>query len=304
MKSKILIIGRKDSGDKNSPGIMQQELTGQGEFEVDVVYWEDLVFDISTAETFCSFEGGDFKDYKLIIALGWYQGGDMAIYRDVAFTLALYLNNIGIPFWNGEMAQQRSTTKLSAIMQMALEAIDVPRTLFSLDRGKLLDYAAKNIDFPAVAKAAAASRGRDNYLVDTQAALREILQKSDFNSFTVQPFIQNDHDLRVVCFDGKPQLIIKRSRTSEDTHLNNVSQGGSAQQVGLDEVPKELLTNAEKICKIFAREMAGIDFLPSSQAASHYVCLEVNAIPQLTSGSMVSEKMRRLAQVIEEITRK
>ena len=44
------------------------------------------------------------------------------------------------------------------------------------------------------------------------------------------------------------------------------------------------------------REMAGIDLIPDSSAPGGYACLEVNAIPQLTSGYGVDVKMSEFAQ--------
>ena len=72
--------------------------------------------------------------------------------------------------------------------------------------------------------------------------------------FLVQPFMPNDHDLRVICFDGRPQLILKRARAAGgDSHLNNTSQGGSAEWLDLGQVPDELLTVSQKICTIMSQ---------------------------------------------------
>jgi glutathione synthase/RimK-type ligase-like ATP-grasp enzyme len=299
MAGNILIIGAKDSGEKNNPDVMRQQLAGHG-LSVDIVYWEVLVFDISHENIEIDFDGLEPKTYELVIALGWYQSGEKAIYRDVAFTLALYLSKLGVPFWNSEMLHQRSTTKLSTIMQLALEGIEVPRTIFSLDAAKIIEASAKNIEFPAVAKAVAASRGRDNHLVQTPGELKDLLQNDPINKLTVQPFLPNDHDLRIICFNNEPHVVMKRSRTTDDTHLNNTSQGGKSEQLPLEEISPELLTKSRKICKIMGRELAGIDFLPSSQADGGYVCLEVNAIPQLTSGSLLDQKMESLAEAIKK----
>jgi D-alanine-D-alanine ligase-like ATP-grasp enzyme len=46
------------------------------------------------------------------------------------------------------------------------------------------------------------------------------------------------------------------------------------------------------------RELAGIDFIPDATAHFGYACLEVNAIPQLTSGYDVAVKMAEFTNSI------
>ncbi len=61
-------------------------------------------------------------------------------------------------------------------------------------------------------------------------------------------------------------------------------------------MPGGLLTEAERICTIMNREMAGIDFIPDTTSKIGYSCLEVNAIPQLTSGFDFERKMSALVE--------
>ena len=63
---------------------------------------------------------------------------------------------------------------------------------------------------------------------------------------------------------------------------------------------QNMLTESEKICIIMNRQLAGIDFIPDSSSPYGYSCLEVNAIPQLTSGYDVTTKMKKLSESIEE----
>jgi len=44
--------------------------------------------------------------------------------------------------------------------------------------------------------------------------------------------------------------------------------------------------------------MAGIDFIPDAESPYGYSCLEVNALPQLTSGTDVDKKMSTLYNVV------
>lgn len=299
--NKIVILGSLDSGTKNSPYVLSQHLRAKG-YDVEICYWEHLVFDIKTGDVkILSQQKGIATEIQpdLVIALGWYKQGKQAFYRDVAYATALYLKHFEIPFWNSEMGQQRSTTKLSCMVELALHAISVPDTLFSID-GSVI----KQPEPPFIVKAISASRGQDNFLVRSNEQGRELLG-SDMNKYLVQPFMPNDHDLRVICFGGEPSLVLKRSRgEASDSHLNNTSQGGNAEWLELSDMDEKLLTVSREICIIMGREMGGIDFIPDASSPFGYSCLEVNAIPQLTSGHDTLKKLDIFAESILKTRKK
>jgi glutathione synthase/RimK-type ligase-like ATP-grasp enzyme len=268
------------------------------ELDVVVIYWEKLVFSISHNSTQVTYGGCDILAIApdVVIALGWYKNGKKSVYRDVAYSLALYLHHHGISFWNSEMLSQRSSTKLSTMMQLALSGIPIPATYFSID-ASLVEHI---IPLPYVAKGVSASRGEANYLIEKQSDISAYIKQGDY--MIIQPFLPNDHDLRVICFNGRPELILRRARKPDaQTHLNNTSQGGSATWLNIEDVSPELLTFSNKICKITKREMAGIDLIPDMNSNVGYSCLEVNAVPQLTSGTDVDIKINALARVLNEL---
>ena len=293
----VLIVGSKNSGSKNDPIIVARALESDA-ISTRCVFWEDIVFDIKTGAVRVLVDGEDIleRPYDVCIAFGWYKGGKNSYYRDIALSLAEVLAYHSIPFWNSEMALQRSTTKLSAMVQLALRGVPVPITRFSIDPRQ----SASGMQFPFIAKAISASRGDSNFLVDSQATWQTALEEGV--PLLIQNFLENDHDLRVICFNGSPHLILKRSRgAGAHSHMNNTSQGGHAEWLGLEEVPPELLTISEKIVTIMGRELAGIDFIPDASSPFGYSCLEVNAIPQLTSGTEVDIKMAALGCAIKEL---
>jgi len=294
----ILIIGSRTSGSKNNPDDIARFIDSD-DTNVTRVYWEDMIFSVSTDDVRINAGEVDVLDVSrdLVIAIGWYKNGKKSVYRDVAFSVALALKHHGITFWNSEMGKQRSTTKLSAMVQLALEGVPVPQTLFSL---KTANFSASNLEYPYVAKAVAASRGESNFLIENeQQALDAALSQG---YFLVQPFLPNDHDLRVICFDGKPSLILRRSRRADaETHMNNTSQGGQAEWLELSEINPQLLTLSSKICTIMDREMAGIDLIPDSSSGVGYSCLEVNAVPQLTSGTDSDKKLTAFREAVRKL---
>lgn len=293
---KIILIGSKNSEGKNDVRRLSDSFN-TGKTSTGVVFWEDLLFDITRHDqkVIDAVSGTDLKAGDLIIAVNWYKTGSKAIYRDVAYALALYLRRQKIEFWNAEMGNQRSTTKLSAMMQLALAGYDIPATLFSLTPGHLLNR--KSV-FPMIVKGATASRGHDNFLISDSGELAAQLGKDEVNHYLLEEFIPNDSDLRVICIGGEPGLVIRRRRVSQATHLNNTSQGAKAELVPLENLPAELKEDCRKICQLMGREMAGIDILEANDASSRKVFLEVNAVPQLTSGTFVDEKLTAISSAV------
>lgn len=290
----VLIVGSKKHGTKNDPAVIASTVKSS-HTDAYLVYWEDIEFDIKTGKVtvFFNTKNLDELTIDLVIAVGWYKNGNNSIYRDVAYAFAKYLEHRDIRFWNTEMGTQRSVTKLSCMVELALQELPVPSTKFSLSQNHL-----KNQQLPFIAKAPAASRGNANYFVQDEAGRAEILKSND--RFLVQSFLPNDHDIRIICFGGQPVLALKRSRRDSSTHLNNISQGGSAQWMPLEELNSKILTMCEKICNSMNRELAGIDLIPDASSPLGYSCLEVNAIPQLTTGSDVDVKMEMLRKIIKE----
>lgn len=292
----ILLIGAKEAGDKNNVDTIRSQIHID-ELNVEVVYWEDIVVDITSNNVSVWSNGKDVLAAKpaLVMMFGWYKNGAKSYYRDVAFAVAMYMKSKNIPVWNSEVLSQRSTTKLSCLVQLALEGCRVPDTRYSMNHKELI----ANVKLPFVAKAVAASRGENNHLIRSADSIDRAFANDI--QWIIQPFLPNDHDLRVICFGGEPRFVLKRSRAADaKTHLNNTSQGGTSEAIDIKNIRSELLTESRKICKIMKREMAGIDFIPDGNSPNGYSCLEVNAIPQLTSGHDVEGKMRMLYQSIME----
>jgi len=294
----VIIVGSRSSGSKNNPDEIAR-FVALNDAQVTRVHWEDIIFSVKAGVVSITASNVDLlsSSTDLVVAVGWYKNGKKSIYRDVAFSLALALKHRGITFWNSEMADQRSTTKLSAMVQLALEGVPVPDTLFSIDTHKAL---ASNLSYPYVIKAIAASRGASNYLIENEQQLAGVNVSEGY--FLVQPFLPNDHDLRVICFGGEPTLVLRRSRHADaDTHMNNTSQGGSAEWLEISSISLELLTLSQKVCTIMGREMAGIDFIPDNTSSVGYSCLEVNAVPQLTSGTDSDKKLTAFGKAVRNL---
>lgn len=293
----VLLIGSKNPGSKNDIQVLASRL---GLENILTCFLEDLMFFISNQEQkiIDTVTGEDIANADLVICMNWYKQSKLLPYKDMGFTIALYLESKGVTYWNREMRDQRSTTKLSAMMQLALNGLAVPATIFAANSSRL--EAALPGDFPMVVKAVAGSRGVNNFLVKNQIELEKVLASHGDIAFMIQEFLPNDYDLRVVCADSKPVLVIKRSRAGQYTHLNNTSQGAAAEIVELSQVDPDVIAAATKACKVMRRDIAGVDFIIANDRSQRMVCLEVNALPQLTSGTYLTEKAEALTQAIKE----
>lgn len=293
---KVIIIGSKLST-KNDPDIIASHLRNK-QCLATVVYWEDMCLFIDKRDIRITFNSVDIVSEQpdIVLLLGWYRSHPTIPYRDMAYAASLIFEENNIRYWNQEAYSQRSTTKLSCMVQLAQHQIPVPQTFFSLDTEKLMEVNHP----PFVIKAVAASRGKYNFLISSENELSQLQNKIKQASIT-QEFIPNDYDLRIICMNSKPKLILKRSRSKDSrSHLNNTSMGGHAEWVDFESVPIQLLTLSKKICKIMKRNIAGIDFIPDDSSPCGFSCLEVNAVPQLTSGFDRDIKMNILQNVILE----
>jgi glutathione synthase/RimK-type ligase-like ATP-grasp enzyme len=174
-----------------------------------------------------------------------------------------------------------------------LEAgIAIPKSLMGAPEVLIEYYTRYGFVFPFIMKDKAGARGQGNYLVHSDDEMRAVAEKHPDRTFIVQEFIPNDGDYRVFVIGGKAQLLIYRT-ASNGSHLNNISQGGSAALVPLSDLPDGAIAESERAAAIFGRDVAGVD-LVLSKADGNYYCFEVNRAPQIEHASFEQEKAQIL----------
>jgi glutathione synthase/RimK-type ligase-like ATP-grasp enzyme len=94
-------------------------------------------------------------------------------------------------------------------------------------------------------------------------------------------------------------MCIERT-SSDESHLNNTSQGGTAQLLPLEQVDSEILEMAIKACRVNKLQVAGVDVITNKNNGEFYI-LEVNIAPQVSSGSFISEKSEKYAKMLQEL---
>ncbi|HET9850127.1 MAG TPA: hypothetical protein VFP35_00640 [Candidatus Saccharimonadales bacterium] len=291
MMKKVLLIGRRHHGEKNNVHLLADGLRGYLEgAEADWAHWEDLLVSVRRSgvkvEIIRDGQRTDLAEFNLLITMGW---SHEKLYSDLAHTVALYAGANGNEVWNSEVSKARSMTKVSQIFKAHQAGIAVPETIFSLDTAKAINH--NFLPLPLIAKDPTASRGRRNFFV-TSAQELEALPGKDC-PLILQEYIENDSsDIRIITAGGQPALAFRR--VGSGGHLHNTSAGAAAELIEIDNLPAELASASRHIAKLFNRELTGIDFIIDKNS-KRYIFLEVNGMPQLSSGAFLDEKLKALA---------
>lgn len=166
-----------------------------------------------------------------------------------------------------------SADKMTMMVTLAQCPLPVPSTLLCTAHSYELnkDYIDTWIKYPCVVKKTG-SKGQKVWKVHTTIELEEKLY-SDTELTMFQEYIQNDHDLRVIIYNG--QCIGAVRRNTADGFYNNVSQGGVAEKTDLTEFE---VTNCIEAAAAAGLRLAGVDFVRTENGMLFF---ETNKNPQL-----------------------
>lgn len=213
---------------------------------------------------------------------------------EIAMALARYIEKRGGKVMNGEIISFPAMTKLGEMVRMADKKIPLPDSFFVRDK-YLVEMAKRQklphgFHFPLIVKSVAGSMGTNNWLVHDFNEFAEIVSLPREQMLVVQNFVPNDCDYRVLIFGGKVRAVIRRSRQSDDTHVNNTSAGGRGDMVPLDEFPEDWKDISLRAAEATNRlDIAGVDIITDTTTGKPYV-LEVNKTPQIETGSNTDKK--------------
>lgn len=266
------------------------------EIEVSSVLFNELLFSLdgSSVDVVDTVHNRSLTEYDSIYFRYW----DNA--KGPALTAARFCKLKGIPFVDSEvLLYPGSFNKISQYMNLYEAGVPFPKTLIAPGEQLLSQYAAYGFHFPFVLKSSTGTRGRDNYVVHNKTEMRTVLENNPELTFVLQEFVPNAGDYRVLVMGDKVVMVIKRTAT-EGTHLNNVSQGGSAEIVPVESLPREVLDLSVRAAHYYGRQVAGVDMVQSADDGSWY-CFEVNRSPQIEHASFEREKAALLAQYLRTL---
>lgn len=225
-------------------------------------------------------------------------------YSELAGAIVSYLDSTNTKFVCTELRDHLPLTKLTQLVRMSLHNVPIAKTIFMLSREFSASYddVVSRLGTPFIFKSIDGSTGEENFLIRSEDELKAALAEFPKLHFIAQAFIENDSDLRVLVVDKKIQLVIKRQRTDNSSHLNNTSQGAAASLVPLNELTPEHQAISLKAAEIMGRETAGVDLLFELGTGAPFI-LEVNASPQITSGAFEQEKLAIFSDYFKEVVK-
>lgn len=189
--------------------------------------------------------------------------------------------------------------KLAGAFRQWERDLPVPRTMYG-PHDQLLVLAKRGLfGWPLVVKGDNSQRGRDNFLVKTPTAMRRILQQYADKPMVVQHYIPNDGDYRILVLNNEPSLVMLR-KAARGSHLNNTSQGGTAEVVALDTLPQRVRSLAVRAAKLEQLVVAGVDIVVDAHTHKP-VILEVNRAPQIASGKHVTAKLAAYVTMVQAL---
>lgn len=298
MSTKCLLVFSKSSVESGNahPEELTNLLESKG-LEVHVTYLEHLVFYVRNGQTPQAHITDNSKgiEYFDVIYIRTWAGQE----RGHAIALAHIVQQLGIPCIDTELLHIGSSNKLSQYVVLYQGSIPIPRTIMG-DPGLLQPYVERDaLEYPLVLKNVFASRGNDNYLVRNSKQMNTLCQGHSGGTFIAQEYIPNNGDFRVLVMGGKAKMCIRRT-AAKGSHLNNISQGASAELVELDKIDGSILQLSEKAAGLFQRDVAGVDVVVSSHDGRPYV-LEVNRAPQIELAAFATEKAQLLAELLANL---
>jgi glutathione synthase/RimK-type ligase-like ATP-grasp enzyme len=184
--------------------------------------------------------------------------------------------------------------KLAQTHMFYLQGMPFIETLFSLDNQRLAEVAG-TLGYPLILKDNLGSHGENNFLLNNREELEKRLRNTEADML-VQKYHPNDCDYRVLVAGDKRPLVLKRTAVA-GSHLNNTSQGGTAE---LDELPADLLEQSKNLAKELKMAVAGVDIL-RDKSSGEMLFLEINSQPQLLSGAFVGQKRKLFSELVESM---
>jgi glutathione synthase/RimK-type ligase-like ATP-grasp enzyme len=289
--NKILILSSSQL-DKSKHDALLDLFSNQKKVKVVINKYSDICIDIRDNKIKISdSKGDDIKDYSFVY---FFTRGR---YSFIAFAIAQYLKLHNIQFIDSEVGDIHMVSKLNEFILLSNKNIPVIDTFYASQEYILLNFENNPIfSYPFIMKDILGRKGRNNYLIKNYIELKQILEINPKIDFVIQPYIENDCDYRILTFDFKARLIIKRSRKNNLTHLNNISNGAVAEIIPIKTFNKEIVSIAEKASKVLKRNLAGVDILIVNK--DNYYILEVNNSPQIITGSFIKEKKEILRKYL------
>lgn len=227
-------------------------------------------------------------------------------HAELAAAVAEYLSFKGVSFVDREVESYSSASKLTEYMKFSCYGLDVPPAVCAATPVLIQHYKEikKQFGAPFVLKEIGSNKGRNNYLITSEAEFREILSNAPAEHiYLAQKYIENEGFYRIYVLGKEAELAIWREthHNSEKLkrHLNKPTGSANAHLVPIGDVPGEVQDLAIRAAQCLSRQIAGVDLVQDKHTKKWYI-LEVNNAPQIRSGSFLEEKAKALARFFDQ----
>jgi glutathione synthase/RimK-type ligase-like ATP-grasp enzyme len=248
------------------------EAETDAELELSSSAFDQLDFYVDGDHTFIRDHAQDFDlaDFDLVLIRG------VGRFKEELTAVITYLDVKQIPVFDTNSIHD--TGKLARAYAHWAAGLPIPRTAAGTPAG--LAKILAQIGTPAVLKATKSNRGEHNHLIHSSDELERIITAHPDRQFLLQQFIPNQGDYRVLVVDFEQPIVTLR-RGQGDTHLNNVSAGGSETLITDTSDLQPVIDLARAAARVDNLRFAGVDIITDQVTGQHYV-LEDNQFPQVT----------------------
>jgi glutathione synthase/RimK-type ligase-like ATP-grasp enzyme len=213
-----------------------------------------------------------------------YINGYLGTY-ELAATVAICCQALNLSFYNRELADGPSLSKLTTYAKLAAAKVNVPLT-YAGAKAAILQAKVPDGFFPAVLKRADADRGIDNFKVASWPEVVELLgEHKDRSIWLLQKYVENNGFYLVSFYDSQPAFCIFRSLqerpdgNAQKAHMYKPPGGVNASLV---EAPAEVLQACQQALDTLNRQIGSVDCLFDPVTKQTNI-LEVNYNPQLVT---------------------
>jgi len=217
--------------------------------------------------------------------------------KDIAYLLSLYLDHLKIPHSNPET----EITKIVDLFNLSLHHLPIPKTYYCSKKNLLqnLPDIAQLLGYPFLIKSTVSWGGNDIHLITKASDFFAIVPDlPEHKKYTLQKFIPNTFDYRIIVGNGAVLSGEKRFRT-KDSFRNNACRGATEVFLEIDEIPKKVKELAVKVAAVCDLSWAGVDII-TNEVTGEILVLEVNRRPGLTKGSSETKAAFTYLKSIQE----
>ncbi|MCS7092304.1 MAG: hypothetical protein NZM26_03060 [Patescibacteria group bacterium] len=271
----------------------------QENVKVELASLFDLSFVIDTGKLIVKIGVTDIKDFDLVYIR---RAGTTSTI--LANTLGIYLKHEGVAFFDSVFGEYSAKgNKLRSLVQLALNNIPVPKTIYFANSENYPDYQylVNELHSPFIAKNIEMQRGKGIYLIKSNSDYEFLLQgkkKLGKAKFFYQRFVDKNHEYRVIVMGNEATIWYEKFPSNKNEFRYNSALGAKEIYYDLKNIPKELKEIAIKASRCLKQEISGVDIVQDKNTNLFYV-LEANRSPGFELDENLSPEVKTFSDFLK-----